>query len=106
MDDLSDLIDAAFEKADDLMNSVYVHTSYDLKANEEKEHTKVLDGLSRLEESLKESLRGLENLRSTYGEDKTTVLQLTLFSTKIKKKTQEILKFRTRRARQIDDETE
>ena len=92
-DDISALVDATFEKTDDLMNSVYVSVEYDLKPNEEKEKHKVLDNLSRLEIGLKNSLCGLENLKITYTNDKTTSLQISLFYDKIVKKVKEIKHF-------------
>ncbi|PCI27171.1 hypothetical protein COB52_05245 [Candidatus Kaiserbacteria bacterium] len=75
------------------MNSVYVSVEYDLKPNEEKEKHKVLDNLSRLEIGLKNSLCGLENLKITYTNDKTTSLQISLFYDKIVKKVKEIKHF-------------
>lgn len=92
-EDIGGIIDAAFEKSDDLMNSVYVSMEYDLKSNEEKEKQKVLDNLSRLENSLRDCLRGLENLKQTYTNDKTTTLQILLFHDKVLKKIAEIKQF-------------
>lgn len=97
--DIGDILGAAFEKSDDLMNSVYVSFEYELKPNEEKERQKVLDNLSRLEKSLKESVNGIDNLKTTYASDKTTIIQLALFNDKIEKKVSEICAFIAQRTK-------
>lgn len=98
-EDIEMVIDAAFEKADDLMNSIYVSSEYELKPNEEKDRQKVLGNLSRIENGLSESQSGIENLKQTYANDKNTSIQLALFADKITEKITEISTFRESRKR-------
>lgn len=91
--DISEIIQAAFEKSDDLMNCVYLHECYDLKINEEKQYNNVLHNITTLQQCLHDSIKGIENLQGTYLDDKNITLELTLLIDKVGKKVEEISAF-------------
>ena len=87
--DIQKVKNDAFEKANDLMENkflnIFKHTSKPAES-ELEEHSRRVDQLTTLANALTSSLKGIENLTSTYSTDATTLSGLSIMYTEIEEK--------------------